>query len=53
MDTHDAPFTGVLQREHLAAIARWLPAPTKFIAKMNDKAAIMPSVSWIEQAIAH
>jgi hypothetical protein len=42
----------MLQQEHMAVIAHWLPPGTKFLAKMNDKAAIMQSVSWIQQAIA-
>ena len=52
MDSHDAPFTGLLQPEQMEVIAEALPTKTKYIAKMNDKAVIKQSVDWIQQVIA-
>lgn len=51
IDTHDEPFTGVLRSEHLAQVAAALPATTRFLAKMNNKATLGQSVKWIEDCI--
>jgi sugar phosphate isomerase/epimerase len=51
IDIHDEPFTGVLRSEQLALVATALPATTRFLAKMNNKATFAESVKWIEDGI--
>ncbi len=50
-DTHDEPFIGVLRSEQLAQVAAALPATTRFLAKMNNKATFAESMKWIEDSI--
>ena len=52
IDTHDEPFTGILRSEQLAQVAAALPATTKFLAKMNNKATLGQSVKWIENCVS-
>jgi sugar phosphate isomerase/epimerase len=52
IDTHDEPFTGILRSEQLAQVAAALPATTKFLAKMNNKATLRESVKWIENSVS-
>jgi sugar phosphate isomerase/epimerase len=52
VDQHLPPQQGVLQGQQLQTAARCLPAGTRFVAKMNDKAGLRSSLDWIEAALA-
>ncbi len=51
VDNHVEPFKGLLQREQVAQLKRYLPEKTRLIAKPFNKATILESVAWLETAL--
>ena len=51
VDKHVEPFKGLLQREQVAQLKRYLPEKTRLIAKPFNKAAILESVAWLQTAL--